>query len=86
MEIERMNIANEYAATEGAIAIVEKVVNGWIATGYPLEILSDCFITAYIDLSTDENGPEATATYLRRMADAVERGETGDVLSVKKSN
>lgn len=81
-----MNIADEYDATEGAIAIVEKVVNSWIATGHPLEILSDCFITAYVDLSTDENGPKATAAYLRRMADAVERGETGEVLSIRTAN
>lgn len=81
-----MNIADEYNATEGAIAIVEKVVNSWIKTGYPLEILSDCFLTAYIDIATDDAGPEATAALLRHMADAVERGETGDVLSVVKPN
>jgi len=76
-----MNIADEYNATEGAIAVVEKVVNGWIKTGYPLEILSDCLLTAYVDISTDDAGREATANLLRKMADAVERGETGDVLT-----
>jgi hypothetical protein len=81
-----MNIANEYAATEGAIAIVEKLVNSWIGTGYPLEILSDTFLTAFVDISTDDAGSDATASLLRKMADAVERGETGEVLSVKKSN
>lgn len=81
-----MNVADEYNATEGAIAIVEKVVNSWIGTGFPLEILSDCFLTAFVDISTDDAGREATASLLRKMADAVERGETGDVLSAAKPN
>lgn len=81
-----MSIANNYAATEGAIAIVERVVNSWLTTGYSLEPLSECFLTAFVDISTDADGPEATAALLRHMADAVERGETGDVFSVVGPN
>lgn len=81
-----MAIADDYNATEGAIAVVERVVNSWIKTGYSLEPLSDCFLTCFVDLSTDMAGREATATLLRNMADAVERGETGDVLTSIKPN
>jgi len=81
-----MSILNDYTETEGAIAVVEAVVNSWISKGYPAATLTECFLTAFVDISTDEDGPEATADFLRRMADAVERGETGEVLTTRNAN
>lgn len=72
--------------TEAAAHEIETLVNRWLATGHPLEILCDCFLSCAVDLSVDGAGAAGTAKLLRKMAQAVENGEMGEVLTFVQSN
>lgn len=79
--IERLDPITEAAAFE-----IESLVNRWLASGRPLETLCDCLLTAAIDMSVDGAGAAGTAKLLRDMAQAVDDGDMGEVITMAKPN